>query len=123
MALTALLARTLATAVVAVASAQTAMAQTPLPEIGVVIMHGKRGSPAGVVSNLAFSLEERGYLVANLEMPWSRNREYDVSVAAAENEVDAALRKLRDQGARKVFVIGYSQGGRLCAPFRWQAFS
>jgi pimeloyl-ACP methyl ester carboxylesterase len=107
----------LATAVLAVAVVGTAIAQTPLSGVGMVIMHGKGGSPARHVSNLASYLEERGCLVANLEMPWSGTREYDVSVAVAENEVNAALHTLRDKGARKVFVAGHSQGALFALYF------
>src|SRR5687768_15412912 len=89
----------------------TSMAQAPSSAIGVVIMHGKGGSPARHVSSLASSLEQKGYLVANLEMPWSANREYDASVDVAEKEVDAALASLRARGAGNVFVAGHSQGG------------
>jgi len=81
------------------------------PKIGIVIMHGKGGSPTKTVSELAGALEKKGYLVANLEMPWSGNREYDASVTAAEEQVEAALSSLRGKGAQKVFVAGHSQGG------------
>jgi pimeloyl-ACP methyl ester carboxylesterase len=81
------------------------------PTIGVVIMHGKGGSPAKWVAPLAAGLERKGYLVANLEMPWSANRHYDVDVAMADKEVDAAFERLRAKGAKKVFVAGHSQGG------------
>jgi pimeloyl-ACP methyl ester carboxylesterase len=74
-------------------------------------MHGKGGSPARHVSSLASSLEQKGYLVANLEMPWSGNRQYNVGVEAAEKEVEAALESMRAKGAGKVFVAGHSQGG------------
>ena len=94
-----------------IAFAQTSMAQPPSSAIGVVIMHGKGGSPARHVSSLASSLEQKGYLVANLEMPWSANREYNAGVDVAENEIDAALDSLRAKGANKVFVAGHSQGG------------
>jgi len=62
-------------------------------------MHGKGGSLARHVSDLASSLEKNGYLVANLEMPWSGRRDYDVSVSAAEKGVQSALAALRDKGA------------------------
>lgn len=80
-------------------------------KIGIVIMHGKGGSPSKHVSDLASSLEDKGYLVANLEMPWSGRRDYDVNVSTAEKEVEAALSSLRNKGAQKVFVAGHSQGG------------
>lgn len=87
------------------------VAQAQSEPIGVVIMHGKGGNPNRFVSDLAGSLEGKGYLVANLEMPWSGNRNYDVPVSRAEAEVDAAVAGLRAKGAKKVFVAGHSQGG------------
>lgn len=81
------------------------------PGIGVVVMHGKGGRPDRFVNVLADGLERRGYLVANLEMPWSGRREYDVDVAVAEKQVSAALEELRGKGAKKLFVAGHSQGG------------
>jgi pimeloyl-ACP methyl ester carboxylesterase len=87
------------------------MAQTLPPAMGVVIMHGKGGSPARHVSDLAAALEAKGYLVANLEMPWSGKRDYDVNVGAAVKEVQSALDALRGKGAQKLFIAGHSQGG------------
>jgi len=83
----------------------------PAASIGIVIMHGKGGGPTGLVSSLAEGLERKGYRVANLQMPWSGKREYDVSVAAAEQEVSAAIDRLRSDGAARVFLAGHSQGG------------
>jgi len=89
----------------------TASAEFGSTRIGIVIMHGKGGSPTKHVSDLASALEGQGFLVANLEMPWSGRRDYDVNVSAAEREVESALNALRDKGARKLFVSGHSQGG------------
>jgi pimeloyl-ACP methyl ester carboxylesterase len=86
-------------------------------KIGIVVMHGKGGSPTKFVADLASSLEGKGYLVANLEMPWSGKRDYDVSVSAAEQEVEAALNGLREKGAKKLFVAGHSQGGLFALHF------
>jgi len=102
---------TLALAIVAAGISQSSTAQTPSPIIGIVIMHGKGGSPKWHVSDLASSLEGKGYLVANLEMPWSGRRDYDVNVSAAVKEVESALDTLRSKGAQKLFVAGHSQGG------------
>jgi pimeloyl-ACP methyl ester carboxylesterase len=89
---------------------QPADAQSPQTRIGVVVMHGKGGLPTGYVAPLASFLEEKGHLVANIEMPWSRRRQYDVDVAGAEKEVQSALAELRRKGATKLFVAGHSQG-------------
>jgi pimeloyl-ACP methyl ester carboxylesterase len=91
--------------------AQPAEAQSPEAKIGVVIMHGKGGSPTRHVADLASFLEAKGYLITNLEMPWSARRQYDVDVGGAEKEVEAALAELRRRGATKLFVAGHSQGG------------
>jgi pimeloyl-ACP methyl ester carboxylesterase len=86
-------------------------AQAQGQSIGIVIMHGKGGAPTRLVAGLAQALEGRGYLVANIEMPWSGARNYDVPVAKGEEEVAAAVAGLRGKGAAKIFVAGHSQGG------------
>ena len=91
--------------------AGAAMAQTAPQAVGVVVMHGKGGLPTRYVAELASGLEAKGHLAANIEMPWSGNRNYDVNTAAAEAEIDAALTGLRAKGANRLFVAGHSQGG------------
>ncbi len=102
---------TLVLAIVVTGVSYSSTAQTPAPRIGIVIMHGKGGSPTRHVSDLATSLEGKGYLVANLEMPWSGKRNYDVNVSTAVKEVESALDALRSKGAQRLFVAGHSQGG------------
>ncbi len=86
-------------------------------KIGIVIMHGKGGSPTKNVSTLAYLLAEKGYLVKNLEMPWSGMRSYDVDVKTADSEVESALNALKEQGAMTLFVAGHSQGGVFALHF------
>lgn len=81
------------------------------PKVGVVLMHGKGGSPERYVQPLASALEAGGFVVSNLEMPWSGKRNYDADVAAAERQVGEALEALKARGAQKLFVAGHSQGG------------
>lgn len=92
-----------------------AWADSPL--MGIVVMHGKGGSPTKHVDGLASELKAKGFLVANLEMPWSGRREYDVDVGRAEAEVESALAEMRKQGANKLFVAGHSQGGAFALHF------
>lgn len=80
-------------------------------EIGVVVMHGKGGRPGKFVDELASAFEREGFQVANLEMPWSGNRHYNVDMKAGVDEITRALDAMRAKGARKVFVAGHSQGG------------
>lgn len=96
---------------------QQVAAQALSAKIGIVVMHGKGGSPTKHVADLASSLENKGYLVTNVEMPWSGRRGYDVNVGGAEKEVESALDNLRAQGATKLFVAGHSQGGLFALYF------
>lgn len=86
-------------------------AAPPGSEIGVVVMHGKGGRPGEHVHALAAALEREGFQVANLEMPWSGSRDYDVDMNGGVAEITGALDAMRAKGARKVFVAGHSQGG------------
>jgi len=103
--------------IVAAGIHQPSIARADSSGVGVVLMHGKGGSPTGYVSALATALEEKGYLIANIEMPWSGRRAYDVDAGAAEREVEAALDALRSKGAKKLFVAGHSQGGLFALYF------
>jgi pimeloyl-ACP methyl ester carboxylesterase len=98
-------------AVLALAFAADLAAADPAAPIGIVVMHGKADSPVGLVAPLVGALELQGYLVANLEMPWSVRRNYDTGVAQTDAEVAAAIGKLRARGAQRVFVAGHSIGG------------
>jgi alpha-beta hydrolase superfamily lysophospholipase len=61
---------------------------------------------------LADALEKEGFLVANIEMPWSFKRHYDIELDAAVGEVTRALDSPCAPRARKSsFVSGHSQGG------------
>lgn len=94
-----------------------AAASAETPRVGIVLMHGKGGTPTRHVGYLASALAEKGYLVANLEMPWSQKRSYDADVAAAVSQVEAELDRLRTQGATRLFVAGHSQGGLFALYF------
>jgi esterase/lipase len=84
-----------------------ALAQT----IGVVLMHGKTGSPNTVIDGLAMVLQGAGYLVDTPEMCWSRRRIYDRPFLDCLTEIDGATRRLKSRGAGRIVVAGMSQGG------------
>lgn len=88
------------------------LAQDVTPaQIGVVVMHGKGGRPDRLVGELAAHLLARGFLVRNLEMPWSGRRNYDASPDDAQAEVAQAWAGLQGSGATRLFLVGHSQGG------------
>jgi esterase/lipase len=79
--------------------------------IGVVLMHGKTGSPATVINSLATVLQSAGYLVETPEMCWSRRRIYDRPFLDCLTEIDSAIGRLKGRGAARIVVAGMSQGG------------
>jgi len=79
-------------------------------KIGVVVLHGKWGSPDGHTSGLANFLAGEGFLVVSPEMPWSGRRTYDKGADAFVAEIDVVVAELRTKGAKKIAVIGHSQG-------------
>lgn len=83
----------------------------PLPHVGVVVMHGKGSNPSNEIRTLASRLGREGFQVANLEMPWSGRRDYDVDLDTGVMEITRALDEMRGKGATRLFVAGHSQGG------------
>lgn len=77
---------------------------------GLVLMHGKLGTPSKTFDTLASQLESGDILVETPEMPWSKNREYDASYEQAMDEIGASVKRLRDRGATRVVVGGHSMG-------------
>ena len=62
-------------------------------KIGVVVLHGKWGSPGrSYLAGWPNFLEPRGFLVDQPEMPWSRQRTYDKGRRCVVAEIDAAVR-------------------------------
>lgn len=78
---------------------------------GVVFMHGKWGAPEDrPLYKLSLALESAGVALEMPTMPWSRNRNYDVSYEDAMTEIDKAVAKLKGRGAVRIVVGGHSFG-------------
>lgn len=90
-------------------------------EIGAVVLHGKWGSPLRAIDGLVAALEHEQILVRAPEMPWSRTRLYDKAVDAADAEMDAEIAKLRDRGAKQIFLIGHSLGANFALHYASRA--
>lgn len=81
-------------------------------KIGLVMMHGKHGTPGRYVGQLASALESAGVIVVNRQMPWGRDRHYDKGYEAAMAEIDSLVEELKAKGGRT---------DRRCGPqSRWQ---
>ena len=94
-----------------VVNLHNANAQIDAKQIGIVVMHGSGGKPTGYVFELATTLAGKGYLVANLEMPWSGRRAADVTAEEGAEELSQAITQLQKKGAKAIFLAGHSFGG------------
>jgi len=94
----------------AVVDAAPARAQHDLSGFGIVLIHGKGGTPTTMIEGLHESLKREGALVDAPEMPWSARRIYDATYEQAMSEIDSAAERLRKAGAQKIVVIGHSLG-------------
>ena len=65
-----------------------AVAAAAANEVGVVLLHGKGGSPSGYVRELAVALQSKGHPVSAPAMPWAKDRIYDASFEEALGEID-----------------------------------
>jgi pimeloyl-ACP methyl ester carboxylesterase len=80
-------------------------------KIGVVLMHGELGAPGRIIDGLAGRLEKAGYLVSRPDMCWSARRSYEQEFEACLAVVDGAIVRLRNLGATRIVVGGFSLGG------------
>ena len=102
-----LIAGVLAIAFALVQSASNAAAD----KIGIVLMHGELGAPGRIIDGLGARLERAGYLVSRPDMCWSARRSYEQEFAACLAVIDSAILKLRNLGATRIVVGGFSLGG------------
>ena len=84
---------------------------------GVVLMHGKWGTPERGIDGLARTLASRGMLVATPDMPWSRKREYDADYPQALQQIEQEANKLTQQGATCVVIAGQSFGANAAIAY------
>jgi pimeloyl-ACP methyl ester carboxylesterase len=84
--------------------------------VGVVMMHGKHGTPAQL-QQLAAAVANAGFLVERPEMCWSAARIYDRTYLECLADIDAAAARLKERGATAVVVLGMSLGGNAALGF------
>jgi esterase/lipase len=80
-------------------------------KVGVVLMHGEQGAPGRVIDGLGARLDKAGYLVSRPDMCWSARRSYEADFSACLDVLDDAIVKLRNVGATRIVVGGFSLGG------------
>ncbi len=85
-------------------------------KVGVVLIHGKWGSPSQF-NSLAKSMREKGYMVLAPLMPWSKVRGYDVDYAAALEMVTSTIQELRKSGSTLIVLAGHSKGANAAIAY------
>jgi esterase/lipase len=84
--------------------------------LGIVLLHGKKGSPR-YLADVKAVLERHGYLVSTPEMCWSDKRMYDRLYLDCLTEIDAAVVDLRQRGAKSMVIAGHSLGGTAAVAY------
>ena len=84
-------------------------------DVGIVLLHGLDGQPLGSSGTegggLVGGLRKAGYRVDTPEMCWSNRRIYDHTFTDCFADIDAAIARLRAQGATQIVLGGMSMGG------------
>src|SRR6266851_5733786 len=80
---------------------------------GLILMHGKWGTPDKGIQPVELELRGAGFVVVSREMPWSERRAYDASVDDVMVQLDGEVAKLRAAGARKIVIGGHSLGANI----------
>ncbi len=84
--------------------------------VGLVLLHGKTGSPAQF-AGMAAMLNETGYGVETPEMCWSARRIYDKPLDKCFTDIDAAIARLKSDGFDSIVVGGHSLGGLVALAY------
>lgn len=84
--------------------------------VGLVLLHGKTGSPAQF-AGMAAMLNETGYGVETPEMCWSARRIYDNPLDKCFADIDAAIARLTSDGFEAIVVGGHSLGGLVAVAY------
>jgi pimeloyl-ACP methyl ester carboxylesterase len=84
---------------------------------GVILMHGKWGTPDKGIQPVELELRGAGFVVVSREMPWSDRRAYDASFDEVMAQLEAEAAKLRAAGARKIVVGGHSFGANMALAY------
>lgn len=96
-------------------------------KVGIVLLHGKLGTPLGTTGltskatpiggRLVADLKSAGYLVTAPEMCWSGRRGFDKPYEDCLTEIDAAIADLKARGASAIVVAGLSLGGNAALAY------
>jgi len=80
---------------------------------GVILMHGKWGTPDKGIQPVELELRGVGIQVISRAMPWSERRAYDAGFDEVMAQLEPDVAKLRAGGARKIVIGGHSFGANV----------
>jgi len=89
----------------------------PNAQVGLVLIHGKWGSPPGPEAQL---LNSNGFEVVSPWMPWSKSGYYAKPYPQALAEVHEIVQKMRASGIKRVIVGGHSFGANAALAYATQ---
>jgi len=87
-------------------------------KVGVLVLHGKKGSPSeGAVVSLIALLRGQGYMVSAPGFPWSNGRYIDLGIEQTLDEIGDDIAKLRAKGATRIILVGQSMGTNMALSY------
>jgi len=84
---------------------------------GVLLMHGKGGTPSKTWVNFQKAFEQEGFTVIAKEMPWSQNRYIDKTYEDSLDEVKESIKELQEKGLKHIVLIGHSMGANVAIAY------
>ncbi len=85
--------------------------------VGVILLHGKAGSPRGHIAKLASELRNHGYEVSTPTMPWATGEIYSASFKECLEMIADEVKSLREKGIQTIVIGGHSLGAHMALAY------
>lgn len=95
----------------------SAVAPAHAQQVGIILMHGKWGTPDKGIAPVELELKGAGYRVVSREMAWSDKRAYDMGFDQVMAELENEFARLRSAGADRIVIGGQSFGANIAIAY------